>query len=101
MTEAGSAWMPALVRSPSVEMNAAASVPAAKAARSFSLERSSVSSRIETRVRRSEEHTSELQSLLRISYAVFCFQKKKPNSAARLLRHKETRAHCLRLTEED
>src|SRR3546814_2323815 len=27
--------------------------------------------------RRSEEHTSELQSLLRISYAVFCLQKKK------------------------
>src|SRR3546814_1305068 len=28
--------------------------------------------------RRSEEHTSELQSLMRISYAVFCLQKKKP-----------------------
>src|SRR3546814_9558778 len=28
---------------------------------------------------RSEEHTSELQSLMRISYAVFCLQKKKPN----------------------
>src|SRR3546814_9772704 len=27
--------------------------------------------------RRSEEHTSELQSLLRISYAVFCLKKKK------------------------
>src|SRR3546814_675741 len=27
--------------------------------------------------RRSEEHTSELQSLMRISYAVFCLQKKK------------------------
>src|SRR3546814_9290536 len=26
--------------------------------------------------RRSEEHTSELQSLMRISYAVFCLQKK-------------------------
>src|SRR3546814_3800386 len=26
---------------------------------------------------RSEEHTSELQSLMRISYAVFCFTKKK------------------------
>src|SRR3546814_9805702 len=29
------------------------------------------------RVRRSEEHTSELQSLMRISYAVFCLKKKK------------------------
>src|SRR3546814_4541237 len=27
--------------------------------------------------RRSEEHTSELQSLMRISYAVFCLKKKK------------------------
>src|SRR3546814_5809397 len=29
------------------------------------------------RFRRSEEHTSELQSLMRISYAVFCLKKKK------------------------
>src|SRR3546814_4106065 len=29
---------------------------------------------------RSEEHTSELQSLMRISYAVFCLQKKKTNT---------------------
>src|SRR3546814_3987324 len=28
-------------------------------------------------VRRSEEHTSELKSLMRISYAVFCLKKKK------------------------
>src|SRR3546814_3761121 len=28
---------------------------------------------------RSEEHTSELQSLMRISYAVFCLKKKKDN----------------------
>src|SRR3546814_3588339 len=34
---------------------------------------------------RSEEHTSELQSLMRISYAVFCLKKKtntKPNTIA-------------------
>src|SRR3546814_6488790 len=30
--------------------------------------------------RRSEEHTSELQSLMRISYAVFCLKKKKKTS---------------------
>src|SRR3546814_1486207 len=30
-------------------------------------------------VPRSEEHTSELQSLMRISYAVFCLKKKKDN----------------------
>src|SRR3546814_13876721 len=29
---------------------------------------------------RSEEHTSELQSLMRISYAVFCLKKKNTNS---------------------
>src|SRR3546814_10022114 len=29
---------------------------------------------------RSEEHTSELQSLMRISYAVFCLKKKKSNA---------------------
>src|SRR3546814_7249593 len=31
------------------------------------------------RCARSEEHTSELQSLMRISYAVFCLKKKKYN----------------------
>src|SRR3546814_3047782 len=31
-------------------------------------------------VYRSEEHTSELQSLMRISYAVFCLQKKNKSS---------------------
>src|SRR3546814_1269810 len=30
---------------------------------------------------RSEEHTSELQSLMRISYAVFCLKKKKINNS--------------------
>src|SRR3546814_6205818 len=32
--------------------------------------------RVQGRARRSEEHTSELQSLMRISYAVFCLKKK-------------------------
>src|SRR3546814_8043769 len=32
---------------------------------------------IATEIFRSEEHTSELQSLMRISYAVFCLKKKK------------------------
>src|SRR3546814_3821561 len=39
---------------------------------------------------RSEEHTSELQSLMRISYAVFCLKKKKPES--------RTAPECLKLT---
>src|SRR3546814_1645520 len=33
--------------------------------------------RLRCRAMRSEEHTSELQSLMRISYAVFCLKKKK------------------------
>src|SRR3546814_7156500 len=33
---------------------------------------------------RSEEHTSELQSLMRISYAVFCLKKKKDNTQRHL-----------------
>src|SRR3546814_9135965 len=37
-------------------------------------------------VNRSEEHTSELQSLMRISYAVFCLQKKTKH-------HNSTRTH--------
>src|SRR3546814_3831494 len=36
------------------------------------------------RVQRSEEHTSELQSLMRISYAVFCLKKKKSNYITRI-----------------
>src|SRR3546814_2438837 len=35
---------------------------------------------IQVGVPRSEEHTSELQSLMRISYAVFCLKKKISNS---------------------
>src|SRR3546814_10070404 len=35
-------------------------------------------------MRRSEEHTSELQSLMRISYAVFCLKKKKTSTPTNL-----------------
>src|SRR3546814_1483640 len=34
---------------------------------------------------RSEEHTSELQSLMRISYAVFCLKKKTTNKALTII----------------
>src|SRR3546814_9728864 len=36
--------------------------------------------------RRSEEHTSELQSLMRISYAVFCLKKKKHKTNIKQIR---------------
>src|SRR3546814_10758236 len=38
-------------------------------------------------VARSEEHTSELQSLMRISYAVFCFKQKNTTRTERLYTH--------------
>src|SRR3546814_2669077 len=49
---------------------------------------------------RSEEHTSELQSLMRISYAVFCLKKKKkknitPNSLSMNSNHSQTRIATL------
>src|SRR3546814_8656746 len=37
-----------------------------------------IAATVEVELGRSEEHTSELQSLMRISYAVFCLKKKKP-----------------------
>src|SRR3546814_1615227 len=39
--------------------------------------RMAVSHRSRAAMQRSEEHTSELQSLMRISYAVFCLKKKR------------------------
>src|SRR3546814_8165336 len=42
---------------------------------------------------RSEEHTSELQSLMRISYAVFCLKKKKQNSTSYTLTTAVTTPH--------
>src|SRR3546814_3933834 len=41
---------------------------------------------------RSEEHTSELQSLMRISYAVFCLKKKKQHTK-HYIRNKTTNTH--------
>src|SRR3546814_8111659 len=38
---------------------------------------------------RSEEHTSELQSLMRISYAVFCLKKKKKKKQKQYTKPKE------------
>src|SRR3546814_1432384 len=47
-----------------------------------------------TRVRdRSEEHTSELQSLMRISYAVFCLKKKKTKHAINRARTNQSKTY--------
>src|SRR3546814_10559888 len=51
--------------------------------------------------RRSEEHTSELQSLMRISYAVFCLKKKRKTKTKKIM-HKTliiTNAMCKTYTE--
>src|SRR3546814_4179400 len=46
---------------------------------------------------RSEDPTSELQSLMRISYAVFCLKKQKPSYRRRsLCRNLFTKVHSLR-----
>src|SRR3546814_10190759 len=45
------------------------------------------------RVTRSEEHTSELQSLMRISYAVFCLKKKKKNQPNEHVEYRKLRRH--------
>src|SRR3546814_4709342 len=42
---------------------------------------------------RSEEHTSELQSLMRISYAVFCLKKKKKTKKNYTAQHKTVNNH--------
>src|SRR3546814_5215581 len=47
--------------------------------------------------RRSEEHTSELQSLMRISYAVFCLKKKKEHIKQH--NHEELKKHRYRSTD--
>src|SRR3546814_1827967 len=45
--------------------------------------------------RRSEEHTSELQSLMRISYAVFCLKKKITTQIQNIHVHNTTRTHII------
>src|SRR3546814_8839501 len=47
----------------------------------------SASAKQGTTAGRSEEHTSELQSLMRISYAVFCLKKKKKITTQRTTSH--------------
>src|SRR3546814_1290320 len=48
---------------------------------------------------RSEEHTSELQSLMRISYAVFCLKQKKNKSHIKQRCHKHPAHHKTEHTE--
>src|SRR3546814_3591580 len=53
---------------------------------------------VEDWANRSEEHTSELQSLMRISYAVFCLKKKKRQTT----HHNQTQQqHLLRKNQDN
>src|SRR3546814_9700133 len=47
----------------------------------------SITARTQALAERSEEHTSELQSLMRISYAVFCLKKKTNNTETRSIKN--------------
>src|SRR3546814_1785025 len=47
---------------------------------------------------RSEEHTSELQSLMRISYAVFCLKKKKHKKSTHTKEHYTTNNKTTRVS---
>src|SRR3546814_9738284 len=49
--------------------------------------------KMEIAVARSEEHTSELQSLMRISYAVFCLKKKQLSPHLQLTQQNKTSQH--------
>src|SRR3546814_4892643 len=49
---------------------------------------------------RSEEHTSELQSLMRISYAVFCLKKKKTEQKQITNKEAKVKSHIEHTTEE-
>src|SRR3546814_7229578 len=46
-------------------------------------------------LQRSEEHTSELQSLMRISYAVFCLNKKKNKNNQHKHKHNKKHKHSI------
>src|SRR3546814_4252707 len=50
---------------------------------------------IGTNLVRSEEHTSELQSLMRISYAVFCLKKKNTINSETQQQFNKNQNHCL------
>src|SRR3546814_10409876 len=48
---------------------------------------------------RSEEHTSELQSLMRISYAVFCLKKKNTKNNKKLTQHTDKQSSNIHKTD--
>src|SRR3546814_943132 len=88
-----------LFRSPQVRILSGAPFPSLKWKKSFLRITVVFSRRAEAkpslRRSRSEEHTSELQSLMRISYAVFCLKKKNEN-----LKTNRTKIQHTRMTQK-
>src|SRR3546814_2128097 len=60
-----------------LRMRSASGAALTATGRAFSFNWPEGTPRLDGRAVRSEEHTSELQSLMRTSYAVFCLKKKK------------------------
>src|SRR3546814_5598879 len=91
-----------LFRSPMM-MTAAGTVPPAKVlvmgAGVAGLQAIATAKRLGAVVR-SEEHTSELQSLMRISYAVFCLKKKKKQPSEKKDQRKTSTIRAVRLLIE-
>src|SRR3546814_6856554 len=90
-------WRSSQLRGSTLGKNASAFLPCAWAAK---LLRYSATSRTKntgwlniTKSCRSEEHTSELQSLMRISYAVFCLKKKNDNTTSTETPTRNTQHH--------
>src|SRR3546814_9672174 len=63
--------------------------------------RSLIARSMRSRPRRSEEHTSELQSLMRISYAVFCLKKKKEKNKSHQNRHYKQKIQSIRRQKKE
>src|SRR3546814_1038354 len=92
-SSASAGMYPGGIRVRSLSGTIVVGVPKAQAAQGSSSSISSVSSVGGVIIRtiastdiRSEEHTSELQSLMRISYAVFCLKKKKTTQVLKQVR---------------
>src|SRR3546814_2585005 len=80
----------------SLQVSVAASRPDAKGAPGIAMAKVALQQQVSGQVTdstsqplRSEEHTSELQSLMCISYAVFCFKKKKKKNIKQIVSNNE------------
>src|SRR3546814_10890249 len=72
------------------------SVRSSQASERISSFRRTIHSRMPVKVTRSEEHTSELQSLMRISYALLCLKKPKKQTKQTII---ELRTVCTRVMQ--